>query len=158
MDNLARLILRLLLVPLGGAVATTVAAVVLVFAHWNLFVLQATKAPGAVEDYFFALIVAAPAILLVLAISVSLMLVPAAIGVLIAEAFAIRSWIYHVANGGLSAWIGGAMVNGLNDDYFTSPMLMVAAGLAAGLAYWLVAGWTSGFWKPVGRAASASQA
>src|SRR5215471_3101634 len=132
MDSLARLILRFLLVPLGGAVATTVAAVVLVLAHWNLFVLQATKAPGSVDDYFLAL--------------------------LIAEFFAIRSWIYHVANGGLSAWIGGAMVNGPNDDYFTSPMLMVAAGLAAGLAYWLVAGWTSGFWKPVGQTASASQA
>ena len=153
MDNVARLILRFLLVPLGGMVATMVAVIVLVLAHWNLFVLQATKAPGQAEDYFFALIVAAPAILLVLATSASLMLIPAAIGVLIAEAFAIRSWIYHAANGGLSAWIGGAMVNGINDDYFTNPMLVVAAGLAAGLAYWLVAGWTSGFWKPVGRPA-----
>jgi hypothetical protein len=154
MDSVARLILRFLLVPLGAMVATVVAVVVLVLAHWNLFVLQATKAPGLMEDYVFTLIVAAPAILFVLAISVSLMLVPAAIGILIAEAFAIRSWIYHAANGGLSAWIGGAMVNGFNDEYFTNPMLTVASGLAAGLAYWLVAGWTAGFFKPISGAAA----
>ena len=33
--------------------------------------------------------------------------------------------------------------------FLTEPRIMVAAGLAGGLAYWLVAGWTAGFWKPV---------
>jgi len=28
--------------------------------------------------------------------------------------------------------------------------ILVAAGIAAGFAYWLIAGWTAGFWKPVG--------
>ena len=78
----------------------------------------------------------------------------AAVGELIAEAFAIRSWIYHALNGGLSAAIGWALVQ---DDtrqpyrFLTEPKAMVAAGLAGGLAYWLVAGWTAGFWKPVFR-------
>ena len=33
------------------------------------------------------------------------------------------------------------------------PMAVIAAGLAAGFAYWLVAGWSAGFWKPVFRGA-----
>jgi hypothetical protein len=28
---------------------------------------------------------------------------------------------------------------------------VVAAGVAAGFAYWAVAGWSAGFWKPVFR-------
>ena len=38
-----------------------------------------------------------------LAVGSGVMLLPAMLGALIAEAFAIRSWMYHVANGGLSA-------------------------------------------------------
>jgi choline-glycine betaine transporter len=26
---------------------------------------------------------------------------------------------------------------------------MIAAGLAGGLIYWAIAGWSAGFWKPV---------
>jgi hypothetical protein len=76
---------------------------------------------------------------------------PAAVGVLIAEAFAIRSWMFHALNGGLSAWIGWSIMQDAQDRYrfLTEPKVMVAAGLAGGLAYWLVAGWTAGFWKPV---------
>jgi hypothetical protein len=74
--------------------------------------------------------------------------------VLIAEAFAIRSWIYHAVNGGLSAWIGWSLMRDTQAQYrfLTEPRILVAAGLAGGLAYWLVAGWTAGFWKPVFRA------
>ena len=80
-------------------------------------------------------------------------MLPAAVGVLIAEAFAIRSWIYHAANGGLAAWIGWSLMQDVQNEYrfLTEPRIMVAAGLAGGLAYWLVAGWTAGFWKPVFR-------
>ena len=28
---------------------------------------------------------------------------------------------------------------------------MIAAGLLGGLAYWAIAGWSAGFWKPVFR-------
>jgi hypothetical protein len=28
---------------------------------------------------------------------------------------------------------------------------VTAAGLAGGFAYWLIAGWSAGFWKPVFR-------
>ena len=30
-----------------------------------------------------------------------------------------------------------------------APLIVVGAGIAAGFAYWLVAGWSAGFWKPV---------
>jgi hypothetical protein len=30
-------------------------------------------------------------------------------------------------------------------------MQIIAAGLAAGFAYWAIAGWNAGFWKPVFR-------
>lgn len=156
MDVIGRLILRVLLVPLGGMVAVITAVTVAVFAHWNAFMLEATSNGAPQDGYFFALIFAAPAIMFVLSLSAVFMLVPAAIGVLIAETFAIRSWIYHAANGGLSAWIGWSMMFGPRDDYFTDPLVIVASGLAAGFAYWLVAGWTSGFWKPVSRAAEKS--
>ena len=33
----------------------------------------------------------------------------------------------------------------LNDE----PLIAIGAGIAAGFAYWLVAGWSAGFWKPV---------
>jgi hypothetical protein len=29
------------------------------------------------------------------------------------------------------------------------PLAVIAAGLAGGLAYWAVAGWNAGFWKPL---------
>jgi hypothetical protein len=31
------------------------------------------------------------------------------------------------------------------------PRYVIAAGLAGGFAYWAVAGWNAGFWKPVFR-------
>ena len=79
------------------------------------------------------------------------MLLPATLGALIAEAFAIRSWMYHVANGGLSAWVSLVSIGGFDKTYDLSdePLIAVGAGIAAGFAYWLVAGWSAGFWKPV---------
>jgi hypothetical protein len=151
MDSVIRLILRFLLVPLGAVIATLTAVCVVVISHWNAFLQQATQNIELRDDYVFAWLIAAPAILLVLSVTAVLTLIPAAVGALIAEAFAIRSWIYHAGNGALSAWIGWSLITDVRDRYFTDPKLIVAAGLAAGFAYWLVAGWTAGFWKPLSR-------
>jgi hypothetical protein len=156
MDLLGRLLLRLLLVPLGLLAAICVAVFLVILAHWNAFLALASASPEAQGDYFLAIAVAGPLIAVLLAVSVMFTLVPAAVGVVIAELFAIRSWIYHAANGGLSAWIGWSLTQDLRDEYkfFSDPKIIVAAGFAAGLAYWLVAGWTAGFWRPISERAA----
>ena len=79
------------------------------------------------------------------------MWLPAAIGVLISEAFAIRSWIFHALNGAASAWIGWQMFGAFDKTELplNEPQYVIAAGLAGGFAYWAVAGWNAGFWKPI---------
>jgi hypothetical protein len=151
MENLARFLLRLLLVPLGGAAAITVALMVVLAAHWNEIVALANADPDAQGDWLLAFIFAGPILAILLSMTLVVTALPAAVGVLIAESFAIRSWMFHALNGGLSAWIGWSIMQDAQDRYrfLTEPKVMVAAGLAGGLAYWLIAGWTAGFWKPV---------
>lgn len=84
----------------------------------------------------------------------------------IAELWSLRSWVYHVAAGGLIG-LGtamrfrahapeDAMTVGLDKPFLApgnsilDPRLMVVlvlSGMAGGLAYWLVAGRSSGSWK-----------
>jgi len=151
MENFARFLLRLLLVPLGAAAAIVVAMMVVLAAHWNEIVALANADPDAQGNWLLAFVFAGPILAILLSMTVVVTSMPAAVGVLIAEAFAIRSWMFHAANGGLSAWIGWSIMQDAQDRYrfLTEPKVMVAAGLAGGLAYWLVAGWTAGFWKPV---------
>ena len=148
---LGRLLMRLLLVPLGAVVAICVAVLVVIVAHWTRFVELAATASGS-EEMMIALFIAGSWAAFILAVSAAVMLLPAAIGVLIAEAFAIRSWVFHAANGGLSAWIGlGTMVDMREpyDLFYGEPLIVTGAGVAAGLVYWAIAGWSAGFWKPV---------
>jgi hypothetical protein len=153
MESVLRLILRLFLVPLGGVVAFTVAMILLVVAHWHEFAALADARPDEQGYWLLAFVLAGPVLAFLLSLAVALTLLAAAVGVLISEAFAIRSWIYHAANGGLAAWIGWSLMQDAQNDYrfLTEPKIMVAAGLAGGLAYWVVAGSTAGFWKPVFR-------
>jgi hypothetical protein len=153
MDVLIRFLLRFILVPLGAAVALAAAAVFIVIAHHNALLALLNADPQAQEDYFIALMFGGPLLALLLSIWAFYMLVPAVIGVLISETFAIRSWMFHAANGGLSAWFGWALTQDIRDEYrfLTEPVVLVATGFVAGLAYWIVAGWTAGFWKPIGR-------
>jgi hypothetical protein len=151
MDILIRLLLRFILVPLGAAAALVAAAAVVVIAHRNALVALLDADPQAQQDYFIAFAFAGPLLALLLSIWAFYVFVPAAIGVLISEAFAIRSWIFHAANGGLSAWLGWALTQDIRDEYrfLTEPRILIAAGLFAGLVYWIVSGWTAGFWKPI---------
>jgi hypothetical protein len=151
MDVLIRLLLRFILVPLGAAVALVAAAAVIMIAHRNALLALLDAGPQAQQDYFIALLFRGPLLALLLSIWAFYMLVPAAIGVLISEALAIRSWPFHAANGGLSAWLGWALTQDIRDEYrfLTEPRILIAAGLLAGLSYWIVSGWTAGFWKPI---------
>jgi len=151
MENVARFLLRLLLVPLGAAAALVAAMMVVLAAHWNEIVALANADPDAQGNWLLAFVFAGPILAILLSMTVVVTSMPATVGVLIAEAFAIRSWMFHALNGGLSAWIGWSIMQDAQDRYrfLTEPKVMVAAGLAGGLAYWLVAGWTAGFWKPI---------
>jgi hypothetical protein len=140
---LGRLLMRLLLVPLGGCIAICVAMLVVLVAEWNRFAALNADDISGLTAFF----VIGP----MLVFSMAYMLLPATLGALIAEAFAIRSWMYHAAVGGLSAGASLATVGALDKEYDLSgePLIAVAAGIAAGFTYWAVAGWSAGFWKPV---------
>jgi hypothetical protein len=151
MDVLIRLLLRLIIVPLGAAVALVAATAVIVIAHRNALVALLDADPQAQQDYFTALLFAGPLLALLLSRWAFYVLVPAAIGVLISEVLAIRSWMFHAANGGLSAALAWALTQDIRDEYrfLAEPGILIAAGLLAGLSYWIVSGWTAGFWKPI---------
>jgi hypothetical protein len=158
MDTLLRFLLRLILVPLGAVCAVAAAMTVIVLAHRQVIAALLGADPQAQEAYAFALVEHGPLLVMLLGVWSLSMLGPAAVGALIAEALAVRSWMFHAANGGLSAWLGWTLTDNLRQHYRlqADPQVLVAAGLAAGFAYWLIAGWTAGFWKPLRRARSAS--
>lgn len=140
---IGRFLLRFLLVPLGGCVALVVAMLFVMLAQWN------RMAELTAGDYsgLMTFLVIVPT----MGIGAGVMMLPSVLGALIAEAFAIRSWIFHAANGGLSAWVSLVTIGALDKDYDLTgaPLIAVGAGIAAGFAYWAVAGWSAGFWKPV---------
>jgi hypothetical protein len=150
MDDLVRLLLRVVLVPLGYFTAVTVGTLVIVVGSWKLAPVAITSDPDAQTVATFGFIFLSPVLLVLL---LSVMWLPGSIGILIAEAFAIRSFLFHAGNGAATAWVtwsGNLDVDGIP---LTRPLPVIAAGLAGGLAYWAIAGWNAGFWKPVFRSA-----
>jgi hypothetical protein len=150
MDSIGRLILRFLLVPLGYFAAVLVGALVILFGSWHLGQIAITSDPDAPAVAVFGFVFAAPVLVVIL---LSVMWLPGAIGILLSEGLAIRSWMFHAGNGALSAWIGWNLFGFIDDTRvpLNRPLAVIAAGLAGGLAYWAVAGWSAGFWKPVFR-------
>ena len=146
-----RLLMRLLLVPLGASIAVCVAVLVVIIAHWNRFAALVAANSSAGDDLMITLFFVGPTVTFIVAVSAMAMMLPAALGVLISEGFAIRSWMFHAANGGLSAWIGLVTMVEMRKphDFYNEPLIVVGAGIAAGFAYWAVAGWSAGFWRPV---------
>ena len=150
MDAVLRLLARLILVPFGYFIAVTVASGVLVLGSWKTGSMMLSENPDTATAGFFAALVAGPVMFVVIA---STMWLPASVGILISEAFAIRSWIFHALNGAISGWVGWQTFAPI--DQSAAPMnettFIFGAGLAGGFAYWAVAGWSAGFWKPVFR-------
>ena len=147
MDSFLRLLLRFILVPLGYFFAVTVGACVLVLGS-----LQMSHDPDLAAANSFAAFIAAPIMFVMIA---STMWMPISVGILISEAFAIRSWIFHALNGAIAGWIGWQMF--MSPDQPPTSMneatIVFGAGLAGGFTYWMIAGWNAGFWKPVFRRA-----
>lgn len=150
MDSAGRLILRFILIPLGYFAAVVVATLVIVIGSWKLGPVAVTSDPDAQVIAVFGFVFVMPILLVIL---LSLMWLPAAIGILISEGFAIRSWMFHAGNGAVSAWIGWSLFGYIGDSRIplNRPLAVIAAGLAGGLAYWAIAGWSAGFWRPVFR-------
>ncbi|MFG1333194.1 hypothetical protein V5F41_18350 [Xanthobacter autotrophicus] len=148
MDNFARLLLRLILIPVGYLAAVMAGSAVILIGEWRIGTLFEATQPDAAALGFVIAIVASATVLVVL---LSLMWLVAAVGILFSEAFAVRSWMFHAANGVVSAWIGSQLFAPADGTpaVASDPFYVVAAGLAAGLAYWLVAGSTAGFFKPI---------
>ncbi|TSJ63796.1 hypothetical protein FO470_00345 [Starkeya sp. 3C] len=150
MDNLLRLLLRFVVVPFGMIAGFIATFVVVVFGYWQLGDLIS----GATEVQALALADTLSAASMALSAVAMTMWAIAFVGILFAEAFAVRSWIFHAANGAVSAWLAASLFTPYPDTPvpFDGDLYIVGAGLAGGLVYWLVAGWSAGFWKPVGAA------
>ena len=154
MDSLIRLLLRFLLVPLGVIAGMIATMVVVMVGYWRIGELL----EGAAHSDAFVLFDSLAAASFALMAVVLAMWAVAAIGILFAEMFAIRTWIFHVGNGAVSSLVSSAVFSPYPDvpvPFDDGTLYVVGAGLAGGLAYWLVAGWTSGFWKPMGGAPAA---
>jgi hypothetical protein len=149
MDSVGRLLLRVVLVPLAYFMAVLAGTLVILFGSWKIGQPVSADVEGN-QVVLYGFVFAAPVLLVTL---LSVMWLPAAVGVLIAEAFAIRSWIFHAANGALSAYVAWSNFGYVDGSRIalTGPLAVIAAGIAGGLTYWAIAGWSSGFWKPVFR-------
>ena len=150
MDVILRLLLRFILVPLGYLAAVVVGSCVILFGSWRFAEMLISNNPDVVAYGAFGFVLAGPVLFILL---FSAMWLPGAIGILISEAFAIRSWIFHALNGAISAWIGWQMLSAFDQsgEPLNQTSFVFGAGLAGGFAYWAVAGWSAGFWKPVFR-------
>ena len=154
MDALARLLLRLILVPLGYFAGVLAGTAVILLGSWKIWDADGLD-PHAQAIALYGHVFAAPVLLVIL---LSMMWLPAAIGILLAETFALRSWIFHAGNGAVSALIAWNLFGYVDDRHvaLNQPAAVIAAGLAGGFADWAIAGWNAGFWKPRVRTGSAA--
>lgn len=147
MQSLIRLLVRFILVPLGYLAAVIVGSCVILFGSWRFAeTLMANSGDTVATGVGFA--IAGP---IMFAMIFSTMWLPGAVGIVISEAFAIRSWIFHALNGAIASWVGWQMYAAAGDSgaSMNDTSFVFGAGLAAGFAYWAVAGRTAGFWKPI---------
>lgn len=148
MDGVFRLILRLLLVPTAVLVAMVAQALIILFGQWQLgTVVGGIIDPAQAVDVVAALMAAMWLTSLFLGVAWLL----AAIGILFSEAFALRSWVFHLANVTLCTGVATRLFPLVTGE--PAPMedmlYILAAGFGGGLAYWIIAGWSAGFHRPV---------
>lgn len=150
MDSILRLLLRFILVPLGYLVGVIVGSCVILLGSWRFSEMLLSSNPDVFGHGAAGVALAGPVLFFIL---FSVLWLPASVGILIAEAFAIRSWIFHALNGAIAAWAGWQMLSPFEqgEPPLNPTSAVFGAGLAGGFAYWAVAGWSAGFWKPVFR-------
>ena len=143
-----RFLLRFLLIPLGLLAATLAMTLVLGSVLGGKFLARLSAQSDADLDAIVLMLFAIPGLLQSLATISFTVTLPALLAIAIAEIAAIRWWLYYPAAGGLAAFIGWWSMLGVR-EVLNEPTLLTAAGIVGGFAYWLVAGWNAGFWKPV---------
>jgi hypothetical protein len=148
LDPGLRLFLRFILVPLAYLMAVAAGTCIILFGSWKAGTMMLSQNPDTATAASFAALVAGPVLFVVLVAS---MWLPSCVGILISEAFAIRSWIFHALNGAATAFLGWQLFGSIDSSAvpMNDPQYVLAAGLAGGFAYWAIAGWSAGFWKPV---------
>jgi hypothetical protein len=144
--SFGRLLLRFIVVPVAVALAVASAALVAFTANWNKFVSMVGADPSVSDGSLMVGL----ALVFVASIPTVWMLTPGFVGVLISEVFSVRSWMFHALNGGVSIWVGWATLGAVGSpfEFYGSPPIVLAAGLAAGFVYWAVAGWNAGL-RPI---------
>jgi hypothetical protein len=148
MDLGVRIVLRFVLVPLGYLVAVVAGTLVILFGSWRMGDAVAASNSNSQAVALFGFMFAGPVLLILL---LSVMWLPASIGILMSEGFAIRSWMFHAANGAAAAFIGWNLFGYVDDTKvpINDVLPVLAAGIAGGLAYWAIAGWSAGPQRPV---------
>jgi hypothetical protein len=138
-----QLIVRFFVTLFGFWVASLAAAAVMV--------LGATPELPRAED--FALL--SVFIFTVSAFVAAFSFLPAVIAILVTETFGLRSIVFYALAGGLIGLFCGyslGFIGPLPRFDFDMPLgtnfeLLAAAGIAAGLVYWLIAGRNAGLWR-----------
>ncbi len=144
---MSHLVLRLFLIPVGYVLAVIAATLVLI----AVTIAHGTPADPVDQGVFTVMLFAFAPTLWWIAGPIAT--AGFAIVVALAEVFVIRSWVFHALGGAaiaLTTW--SLMEIGESGPVF-SAVEAGAAGLAAGLVYWLVAGRGSGLSSPASGAA-----
>ena len=138
------LLIRILVVLAAFLAASIVAALVITVAvmlEWEEIVRMTESGAGWLAVGFFTLIVSAKGLL------------PAMLVIALAEGFRIRSPLFYAEVGGAGLvglyYASGLAERGPGGGVLTGRDLeiMAGAGIAAGLAYWAIAGRTAGAWR-----------
>jgi hypothetical protein len=147
MHLVGRLLLRLIVVSLGAAVAIYFGTMASCIANWDRFAALINLPP---DSHVIVNTIMGAFMAFILVHVVAIMLAPALIGIAIAETFTIRSWIFHALNGALSSWVGWVTIGRGRElsEFYDNALAILATGLVAGFVYWLIAGWNAGVIKP----------
>lgn len=152
---LLRLLGRLIVISFAFFLASLAAALTATAGLYQAYGVPLTPHPGVgglIGDLALSLVVSAMAIG-----HFSLML--AAVAIIVAETFSLRSWLYYAAAG---AGLGGLALTAMETARGEAAsrgmanleaLVFVAAGLASGLVYWVIAGRRAGqaFYRPSSR-------
>lgn len=158
MSRVALILVRLFVVLVGYGVAALAASLFLHFIAWPAMAPVGQEAPWLLMG---GLLVSIPLVALFASYFAFL---PGALLIGLSELRGYRSWLYHALSGGIAAFAGIVLARMTRDlpggqppapdAYGEVPLLWepevmaaaVAAGLVAGLAYWLIAGRFAGRW------------